>query len=289
MDFFREFLAFIQYEKRYSAHTVLAYQKDLEQFTTYYEAQTSDKNIHQASHTLIRGWIVSLMSEKITPRTINRKISTLKSFYKFLLRKGIITQNPMAKIISPKTSSRLPVFVEQKSMETLLERVEFEEGFEGIRNKLIVELLYATGMRKSELLNIKTTDIDSYSGQVKVLGKGKKERIIPLHRNLMKTIEHYQNEKPSSDYLLCDKNGKQLTPHKVYEVVKKYLSMVTTIDKRSPHVLRHSFATAMLNNGAEINAVKELLGHANLSATQVYTHNTIEKLKETYKQAHPRG
>lgn len=289
MDVYREFLTFIEYEKRYSNHTVLAYQKDLEQFSAYYEAQTSDKNIHQASHILIRGWVVSLMSEKITPRSINRKISTLKSFYKFLLRKRIITQNPMSKIISPKTSSRLPVFVEQKSMETLLERVEFEEGFEGIRNKLILELLYATGMRKSELLNIKTTDIDSYSGQVKVLGKGKKERIIPLHQNLMKTISRYQTEKPSGTYLLCDKNGEQLTPHKVYEVVKKYLSMVTTIDKRSPHVLRHSFATAMLNNGAEINAVKELLGHANLSATQVYTHNTIEKLKETYKQAHPRG
>ncbi|HEY0261610.1 MAG TPA: tyrosine-type recombinase/integrase [Chitinophagales bacterium] len=289
MNPFQEFLAFIEFEKRSSAHTVLAYQKDLEQFEAYFKLYNPNGNIQTANHTAIRGWIVSLMNEKITARTINRKISVLKSYYKFLLRKSVITKNPMSRIIAPKTSSRLPVFVEQKSMENLLEKVEFEEGFEGVRNKLIIELLYATGMRRSELLNLKNTDLDSYNAQLKVLGKGKKERIIPLHQNIVKTILTYKTQKPNSEYLLCDEDGAQLTADKVYRTVKKYLSMVTTIDKKSPHVLRHSFATAMLNNGAEINAVKELLGHANLAATQVYTHNTIEKLKQIYHQAHPRG
>lgn len=289
MELFREFLAFIEFEKRYSPHTVLAYQKDLEQFAGYFALYNPNGNIQTANHTAIRGWIVSLMNEKITARSINRKISVLKSYYKFLLRKGVIKQNPMSRIISPKTSSHLPVFVEQKSMENLLEKVKFEEGFEGLRNKLILELLYATGMRRSELINLKNTDLDSYNAQLKVLGKGKKERIIPLHQNILKTISKYKDQKPNSEWLLCEENGVQLSADKVYRIVKRYLSMVTTIDKKSPHVLRHSFATAMLNNGAEINAVKELLGHANLAATQVYTHNTIEKLKNVYKQAHPRG
>lgn len=289
MNSFQEFLSFIKYEKRYSPHTALAYEKDLEQFETYFKSYNPNGTVQTANHTAIRGWIVSLMNEKITARSINRKISVLKSYYKFLLRKGEIKNNPMAKIISPKTSSRLPVFVEEKSLDNLLEKVEFEEGFEGVRDKLIIELLYATGMRRSELINLKNTDLDSYNAQLKVLGKGKKERIIPIHQNLLQTIGKYKETQPSSDYLLCDEEGNQLAVDKVYRIVKKYLSMVTTIEKKSPHVLRHSFATAMLNNGAEINAVKELLGHANLAATQVYTHNTIEKLKNVYKQAHPRG
>lgn len=289
MDLFREFLAFIQYEKRYSLHTVLAYQKDLEQFAQYFENYNPGVNLHAARHTAIRAWIVSLMNNKISPRSINRKISTLKTYYKFLLRKGIIKQNPMSKIISPKTPSRLPVYVEAKNMDKLLEKVVFEDGFEGLRDKMIIELLYATGMRRSELIGLKNADLDSYNAQLKVLGKGKKERLIPLPSNMMKKISQYKDLKPNSEYLLCKKDGTQLTADMVYRIVKKNLSFVTTSDKKSPHILRHSFATAMLNNGAEINAVKELLGHANLSATQIYTHNTLDKLKATYKQAHPRG
>jgi len=286
------FIQFIQFEKRYSPNTILAYQKDLEQFTNFAHDLQQLTDIDQAKHIVIRSWIVALMEEKITARSINRKISTLKSYYKFILRKGVITKNPMEKVISPKTSKRLPVFVEQKNMETLLNDIPFEEGFAGERDKLIIELLYATGMRRSELLGIKESDIDSYGGQIKVIGKGKKERIIPLNNKLIRCINHYRETKAaicSGEHLICDETGKALAAGKVYTIVKKNLSMVTTVDKRSPHVLRHSFATHLLNNGAEINAVKELLGHANLAATQVYTHNTIEKLKDVYKQAHPKG
>lgn len=287
------FLQFIQHEKRYSPNTIMAYQMDLEQFGLFAQDRFFQENIDRVSHIEIRSWIVSLMEQKILARSINRKISTLKSYYKFLLRKSVIVKNPMVKVISPKSAKQLPVFVEQKGMQSLLTQIEFEDSYEGVRDKLIVELLYATGMRRSELLNVKDRDIDSFGGQLKVIGKGKKERIIPLNNELLSVISLFQKTKSDnavfSDYLICDKTGKSLTPSKVYTIVKKYLSMVTTVNKRSPHVLRHSFATHLLNNGAEINAVKELLGHSNLAATQVYTHNTIEKLKDVYKKAHPKG
>ncbi len=285
------FLQYLQFEKRFSNHTVMAYENDLEQFLTYLDKTYELRTTEEINYTLVRSWVVSLMEQKITPRSVNRKITTLKTFYKFMLRQGIVTENPMLKIQSPKTSKRLPVFVEKEKMDLLLDVVDFGKDEEGQRNKLIIELFYATGMRLSELINLKTANIDLYSFQMKVLGKRNKERIIPFNRELKNEIQNYLKTKKDlpNEFLFETPKGKKLTPGIVYKVVHNYLSQVTTIDKKSPHVLRHTFATHMLNNGADLNAIKELLGHANLSATQVYTHNTVEKLKNIHKQAHPKA
>lgn len=285
------FISYIQNEKRYSPNTVLAYQKDLEQFALYAIEECSIADIAEIKHTQVRNWMVSMMNQKITPRSINRKISSLKSFFKYLIRDGQLDKNPMTKVISPKTSKKLPVFVEEKHLKILSNEAIAEDDFEGNRNQLMINLLYATGMRRTELLQIKNNDIDSYRGQIKVMGKGKKERLIPLPNLLLVQIQTFKTLKEgiASEHLFCQLDGSPLLPHQAYRIVKKELSKVTTVAKRSPHVLRHSFATHLLNNGADINAVKELLGHSSLAATQVYTHNTIEKLKNVYKQAHPRG
>jgi integrase/recombinase XerC len=235
-----------------------------------------------------------MMEKDISPRSINRKLSTLKSFFKFLMRKGIVKKNPLSKVLAPKTSKRLPVFVEQTGIERLLTQIEFPEGFEGSRDKMILDLFYGTGMRRSELNNLKETDIDSYNAQIKVLGKGNKERIIPIQPQLRSALREYidiknQSIAHPSIFLFVNREGKLLNESNIYQIVKKYLNLVTTIDKKSPHVLRHTYATHLMNNGADINAVKELLGHASLAATQVYTHNTIDKLKNIYKQAHPKA
>lgn len=283
---------YIRYEKRYSQHTYESYKNDLLQFSAFIG---KDEDIVQATHSHIRNWIVAMMGDKISPRSINRKISTLKSFYKYLLRKGEIQINPLQKVQTPKISKRLPVFVEQPGIQKLLQTIEFSKGYEGLLEKLIIELLYGTGMRRSELINLKESDVDSYNAQLKVLGKGNKERIIPLHPQLLSAIKKYLSEKKSivsaqqNDYLLVTAKGKKLQTAFVYATVKRYLNLVTTINKKSPHVLRHTFATHLMNNGADINAVKELLGHSSLAATQVYTHNTIDKLKEVYRKAHPKA
>jgi len=285
------FIQYLQFEKRFSNHTVLAYSTDLSQFYEYLQKTYELTDLSEINHTLVRSWIVSMMEQKITSRSINRKITSLKTFYKYLLRQGIVTDNPMLKVQSPKTSKRLPVFVEKDKMDQLLDTVSFEEDEDGLRNKLIIELFYATGMRLSELIGLKRKDVDLSKGQLKVLGKRNKERIIPFGPELSSKIDAYlksENE-PESEYLFTGKKGKKLPEKLVYTVVKKYLSIVTTIDKKSPHVLRHTFATHMLNNGADLNAIKELLGHANLSATQIYTHNTVEKLKNIHKLAHPKA
>jgi integrase/recombinase XerC len=285
------FVEYLQFEKRFSPHTLVAYQTDLSQFIDYLEHTYEIKTIEEINHSLIRSWIVDLMNHKISPRSVNRKITTLKTFYKFLLRQKIVIENPMLKIQSPKTSKRLPVFVEKEKMDTLLDTIEFGEDAVGLRNKLIIELFYATGMRLSELINLKESDVDLYANQVKVLGKRNKERIIPFAAELKNLIKNYMDSKPESslDLLFLSDKGKKMSEKFVYTSVKMYLSQVTTIDKKSPHVLRHTFATHMLNNGADLNAIKDLLGHANLSATQVYTHNTVEKLKNIHKQAHPKA
>jgi len=233
------------------------------------------------------------MEKKITARTVNRKLTTLKTFYRFLIREGMVDENPMKKIISPKTARRLPVFVEKEKMDILLDEVEFREGFPGVRDRLILEMFYSTGMRLSELVNLKVTDIDFHKSTIKVLGKRNKERLIPFSKKFEGLIENYIKCKEekfgySPELFLAD-NGRKIYPKMVYLIVKRYLGEVTTLVKKSPHILRHTFATHLLNNGAELNAVKELLGHANLSATQIYTHNTIEKLKTIYKQAHPKA
>jgi integrase/recombinase XerC len=237
-----------------------------------------------------------MMEEGHTARTVNRKITTLKSFFRFLVKEGEIRENPMSRVIAPKTSARLPVFVEQESMINLFEGIDFGTGYTAGRDRLMMELFYATGMRLSELINLKGTDLDMYSKLLKVTGKRNKQRLIPLTENMVSLLGHYlvlkretfPGEKDDS-YLLLTNKGEQLYPKMVYRTVHYYLDQVTTISKRSPHVIRHTFATHMLNNGADLNAIKEILGHANLAATQVYTHNTIEKLKSIYKQAHPRA
>jgi integrase/recombinase XerC len=285
------FIQYLQFEKRFSSHTVVAYSTDLSQFYEYLASAYQVKEITEVNHLLIRSWIVQMMENKISARSVNRKITTLKTFYKFLLRQGIVTENPMLKIQSPKTSKRLPVFVEKEKMEQLLDHVEFGGGEEGVRNRLIIELLYATGMRLSELINLKESNVDLASGQLKVLGKRNKERIIPFGPELRRKIEEYMalRSGKAGEYLLLRISGEKMYEKLVYTIVKQYLSLVTTNDKKSPHVLRHTFATHMLNNGADLNAIKELLGHASLAATQVYTHNTVEKLKSIHKQAHPKA
>lgn len=290
-----QFLFYLDYEKRYSKHTTTAYQIDLTQFQEFLQLECLDISICQVTHQHVRSWIVSLMDLGISARAINRKITTLKSFYKYLQKESIILQTPMNKIIGPKIPKRLPVFVDKDKMDILLDEVEFDDGFDGIRNKLIIELFYYTGMRLSELLNIKVSDFDQYNRQIKVLGKRNKERIIPVSDVLFKNMVSYlkfRNEfvvENEPVWILIRRNGKKLNQKFVYRVVNNYLSIITSEDKKSPHVLRHTFATHLLDNGADLNAVKDLLGHANLSATQVYTHNTIQKLSKIYKQAHPRA
>ena len=289
----QRFLAYLQYEKRYSIHTVTAYRIDLDQFFEYLSQLYNIADIPEVTHPMIRSWLVSLMEQGISARSVTRKLTTLKSFYKFLQRDGVLEINPMQKITSPKISKRLPVFVEKDNMEILLDHIDFGEGYPGIRNKLILELFYATGMRLSELVNLKETDLDFHHDTIKVLGKRNKERLIPFGKKCESLMRLYLDEKRMafgevSDLFLTDK-GTPIYPRMVHRIVTGYLGQVTTLEKKSPHVLRHTFATHLLNNGAELNAVKELLGHANLSATQVYTHNTIEKLKTIYKQAHPKA
>jgi integrase/recombinase XerC len=289
------FIQYIKFEKRFSPHTVLAYESDLSQFFNYAESTYETEAPGEINHSMVRSWIVSMMEQKITPRSINRKITTLKTFYKFLLRTGEIKMNPMQKVQAPKISKRLPVYVEEPGMQILFSEVDFGKGFIGVRDRLMMELFYATGMRLSELVNLTDQDFDLENCQVKVLGKRNKERIIPFADPLKVMIRQYIEEKRSlktadqKGHFFVDEHGKTIPSKKPYYIVKKYLKLATTIDKKSPHVLRHTFATHMLNNGADLNSVKELLGHANLAATQVYTHNTIEKLKQVYKQAHPRA
>lgn len=287
------FLQYIRYEKRFSPNTILAYENDLSQFFSYQKSQYEIDDPAAINHSMIRSWMVSMMEQEISPRSVNRKLTALKTYYKFLLRRGDIKLNPMLKVQSPKTSKRLPVFVDQSKMQLLFTDVEFGEGFEALRDRLILELLYATGMRLSELVGLTDQSIDLYQCTVKVLGKRNKERIIPFTDKLKDLIRTYVDARksivdPAPCFFVTDK-GKAIYPKLIYRIVTARIGSVTTLDKKSPHVLRHTFATHMLNNGADINSVKELLGHANLSATQVYTHNTIEKLKQVYKQAHPRA
>ncbi len=285
------FLEYIQYEKRSSPHTVTAYTNDLNQFIIFLNSAFEIKSISEVNHSCIRSWIISLIEQKITPRSVNRKITALKTFYKYLLRQNIVSENPMLKILSQKTAKRLPVFIEKEKMDTLLDDSAFGDDFQGLRNKLIMELFYASGIRLSELINLKQSNVDLYLCQIKVLGKRSKERIIPFNTPLKQQVENYLTAKGSlnDEFLFVDKNGKKLYEKFVYRLVNTCLSEITTMNKKSPHVLRHTFATHMLNNGADLNAIKELLGHVNLSATQIYTHNTIGKLKNTHKQAHPKG
>ena len=287
------FFDYLTYEKKYSAHTLTSYKNDISQFIAFINPNNEYFAITDINYQQIRAWVASLLKDKIAARSVNRKLSSLKSFFKYLQRQQIIDVNPMSKISGPKTPKRLPVFVDEHQMEDLFAEVKFEDGFNGLRDRLILDLFYQTGIRRSELTNLKEIDLDLFNSTIKVLGKRNKERIIPISLPLKRNLESYLQVKQelnlSNMMLLVSEKGHTLSEQAVYNSVKKYLSQVTTIQKKSPHVLRHTFATHLLNNGADINAVKDLLGHANLSATQVYTHNTIDKLKKSYKQAHPRG
>ena len=291
---FINFLDYLRFEKRCSPHTIIAYKADLEQLLEFTTTTYSINNLSTLDHQLIRSWLARMMEQAISARSINRKITTLKTFYRFLIRENIIHENPMLKIQSPKTAKRLPVFVEKEKMDLLLDRIEFGENFDGIRNKLILEMFYSTGIRLSELINLEQKNIDFHHSTIKVLGKRNKERIIPFNDMLRIKIKNYLNEKkqnrcPETIFFFCSINGKKMNVKYIYRLVNNSLNQVTTINKKSPHVLRHTFATIMLNNGADLNAIKELLGHASLASTQVYTHNTVEKLKNIYKLAHPKA
>lgn len=293
----QEFLNYIRQEKRYSGNTLKSYDTDLIQFQTYLSEQFQLNDLSKADHQMVRSWLVSMIEKGISARTINRKISCLKSFYKFLSRDGLINTNPMPRVISPKTGKNLPEFVKETDMDKLLQEISFEDDFEGIRNKSIILTFYLTGIRISELINIKITDIDMSGQQIKILGKRNKERMVPMPEHLKTTLSEYLDKRSgipdsgpqANPYLFITNRGKQTYQKLVYRIINKYLSYVSTNSKKSPHTLRHSFATIMLNKGAELNSIKEILGHSSLSATQVYTHNSIEKLIHIYKQAHPRA
>lgn len=290
-----KFLDYLKFEKRYSAHTLRAYHDDLIQFRDYLQTEFGGMELNTLTAPIVRSWLASFKETGISSRSINRKISSLKSFFKYNIRTGIVSKSPMAAIVSPKIPKRLPTYVEEKDMNTLFNHVEFENDWNGYTARLSMLLLYSLGLRLSELINCKESQVDFSNQHIKILGKGNKERIVPTDNQLISEINKYIKRKRSEfehadqSYLLVNDKGKKLYPKYIYRVTNKYLQLVTTIKKKSPHVLRHSFATHLTNNGAELNAVKELLGHSSLAATQVYTHNTIEKLKNVHKKAHPRG
>jgi integrase/recombinase XerC len=280
-----EFLDFLRYEKRFSSHTVTSYQTDLTQFAAYLQAEYELADPAQATHPLIRGWVVSLMNQDLDPRTVNRKVACLRSFYKFLLRGHRIEANPMLRIKAPKMAMKLPEFVPEESLNRLLNSFEFEDSFAGVRDQLVLETLYGTGIRLAELLGITEDDVDSGARTVRVTGKGNKQRIVPLNPSLLLVLEKYR----ASPLLRTDK-GEPLYEKLVYRTVKKYLSQISTsVAHQHPHALRHAFATHLLGKGADLNAIKELLGHASLAATQVYTHLSVDRLKSVFEQAHPRA
>jgi integrase/recombinase XerC len=326
--YLQQFLNYLRFEKRYSQHTVLSYQNDLEQFFAYLSADFDGPDVPQITSGIIRSWMASLKEENYTAKSINRKISTLRTFFKKQLKDEVIKQSPLTTIVTPKIAKRLPVFAPEADMKGLLAGMRQDSALQGgnerqdqaaaynnpvgasgqgrapdmepqlstlelLTHRLIISIFYYTGMRLSELVNLKERQVDVYYNQLKVLGKGNKERIIPVSAGLMKEIQEYIAGKPGRGgeeaFLLVNKKGKPFSSSAMRDIVKKYLGQIPTLEKTSPHVLRHTFATHLMNNGADLNAVKELLGHSSLASTQVYTHNTIEKLREIYHKAHPKA
>lgn len=323
-SYIQQFVDYLRFEKRYSQHTVISYQNDLEQFLSFLVADFDGPSLSRVTSGIVRTWLASLKEEKYTARSIQRKISTLRTFFKVLIREGVIQETPMTTIVTPKSGKRLPAFVAKEDMETLFHHVAFPDDWKGKTDRLVLNLLYHTGMRVSELVHLKESQLDVSYGYLKVLGKGNKERIIPLSPVLVGEMKDYIAQKGNkglngalqdngnvkvpedatgknggrkkgvrgvADHgrFFVTEAGKPLNRSLVYVSVKHYLSQVTTLEKKSPHILRHTFATHLTNAGADLNAVKELLGHASLAATQVYTHNTIEKLKEVFRKAHPKA
>lgn len=289
------FLKYLAYEKRYVQHTLTSYELDLRQFSDFLVMEFEINSPQDAQHMHLRSWIISLVGQKISSRTVNRKLAALRSYYKFLLKREIISEDPCRKLKALKTEKKLPSFVREEQLNTMFENVQFSDDLEGSREQLIMELLYGTGIRLAELLAMKEENIDFDQQQIRVLGKRSKERIIPFSQVVKNALERYIYQKNRSGfnngngYLFVNNKGNKAYPMLIYRTVKKYLSNIRHTDKTSPHVLRHTFATHLLNKGADLNAVKDLLGHSSLAATQVYTHNTLDKLKAVFDQAHPKA
>lgn len=294
MKLIDSFLDYMRYEQNCSQLTIIAYKEDLSQFYQFVEDNCDGFDVTLIDSDIIRDWVMLLMSEKFTATSVNRKLSALRSFYKYLLRKSIVTADPLRKIVGPKNKRPLPVFLREKEMNELMDDVDYGEGFIGVRDHLIIEMFYMTGMRRAELIGLRDVDID-FSGQlIKVTGKRDKQRLIPFGKELEDSMRKYLAERKAinnqiDQSFFVDVKGGPLSPGQVYRIVQTNLSKVVTQKKRSPHVLRHTFATTMLNHDAQLGAVKELLGHSSLATTQIYTHTTFEELKKTYKQAHPRA
>ena len=294
MRYKESFLSYLQCEKRYSKHTLVSYDCDLSQFFSFLSSYgIKEDELVELNFKDVRKWVVFLMNEGCSARTVNRKLSSLKSFFKYLLRESLIQQNPMDKVVGPKQGSRIPNFIAEHGMR-LLQEIDFGEGFEGVRDRLVIEMFYHTGMRLSELMNLKVSSFDRSASVVRVLGKRDRERIIPVSDILETLLDEYLEQRfllcSSEDgFLILTSQARPAYEKLLYRIVTKHLSKITTLSKKSPHVLRHTFATHLLNNGAELNAIKELLGHSDLSATQIYTHTSFERLNDIYKQAHPRA
>ncbi len=288
-DHIIDFLAYLKLEKRYSGHTLIAYEIDLFQFKDYLISIYKEENINNIDSTYVRSYMVELLSQNNSKSTVARKISALKSIFKYFLKKQLIKESPVSNITTPKVEKRLPNFIKEAEMQQLFNGDLFENDTNGLRDRLILSILYQTGIRLSELIGLKCSDVSKQ--EIKVTGKRNKQRIVPLSRSLQELVAQYENvsESKNSIWFLTTDNSDKLYEKFVYRKVNYYLSMVSSKQKKSPHILRHTFATHMLNNGADLNAIKELLGHESLSATQVYTHNTFEKLKSIHKQSHPRG
>jgi integrase/recombinase XerC len=294
MGYQESFVNYLKFEKRCSSHTVVAYKNDLDQFVQFITKVVGEFNVKKTDAKLVRSWIVFLMESKLSARSVNRKITTVKSFFKYLMKEQIVEKNPVTYLALPKIRKKLPNFVEENNLHHLLDDGFFDINFKGIRDKLIITLLYGTGIRLAELLLLKDSDFNTKMCLIKVLGKRKKERIIPYPASINSLLEAYFSIRNTevgltTERLLVTEDGKPVYEKLIYRVVTNNLAKVTLLEKKSPHVLRHTYATHLLNKGADLNAVKELLGHANLAATQIYTHTSFERLHDIYKQAHPRG
>lgn len=291
----QSFMDYLSLEKNYSAHTVLAYERDLKSFNSFCRSEYGLKNSDSVDYKEIRGWIVSLVDSGISNRSINRKVASLKAYYKFMQKTGNIEVNPLAKHKSLKTSKKVEVPFSEDEMLKVLMQIPFEDGFEGTRDKLIIELLYTSGIRRAELINLRVKDLDLDANTLRVLGKRNKERIIPILPSTKEKFVAYFRERNAlhavsdMDYVFLSKSGNKIYETLVYRIINRYFSMVSSKVKKSPHILRHTFATHLLNKGADLNSVKELLGHSSLASTQVYTHNSIAELKKVHAAAHPRG
>lgn len=289
------FYGYLSLERRFSPHTLTAYRGDLQNFIAHCTEQQCLTSVSEVRHLHIRAWIVVQMQAGQSARSINRRLSCLKTYFRFLKKRGLIERDPMQKVVAPKTGKRLPVFVQESQMAALFAHISFGDDYRGKLHRLVLELLYATGIRRSEASNLKISDIDLGRSVLRISGKGNKQRMAPFARYLSDLLEDFLATRNATfsgsdqPWLLLNRKGERLSPDSIYHIVHDHLSAVTTVEQRSPHVLRHSFATHLSNHGADLNAIKELLGHSNLAATQVYMHNSIERLLKVYEQAHPKG